>query len=88
MVNMEAWLKHLLCYRYGRIAAHPQFRYYAWNMIKRKRVNQTGQGFVKMNENQRAMPAEELSNLLNAGNTNIINSLLHFSSGLRDTMRL
>ena len=86
-VKMGDWLKYLLCYRDGRFATHPRFRYYAWNMIQRQRVNQTGQVYVKMDENQRAMPAEELSNLLNAGNTNILNSLLHFSSGFRDTMQ-
>ena len=76
-VNYGEWLPHLMSLEDGRYARHPRFRYYAWNLLQRKRAAQTGRVFLKRDEEARGMSAEELQRLL-TGDNNTIQNQLHY----------
>ena len=84
-VDYGDWLAHLLAFEDGRFARHPRFRYYAWNVIQRKRASQTGRVFLRRDEEARDMTAEELQQLLAAGNRSLEYQLQYFGSTLRGT---
>ena len=84
-VDFGEWLAHLMSLEDGRFARHPRFRYYAWNMLQRKRATQTGRVFLKRDEEARNMTAEELQQILDAGNRSLEGQLQYFGSTLRGT---
>ena len=54
-VGFSAYIKHLLYYKDGRFARHPQFRYWAFNTLMRSQANRSATWLTKQ------LPSENIS---------------------------
>ena len=84
-VSLADWAQFLMCWKDGRFAKHPRWRYHVFNMLQRRRAHMTGRVFVNHADGQADMTLDELRDLLQSGDTATCNRLFHFGSQLRGT---
>ena len=74
-----------MCWKDGRFAKHPWWRYHVCNMLQKRCARMTGKVFVNHADGQADMTLEELRNLLQLGDTATCYRLFLFGSQLRGT---
>ncbi|EIW70442.1 hypothetical protein TREMEDRAFT_60936 [Tremella mesenterica DSM 1558] len=65
-VTPSQYFKHLMKYDDGRFAAHPQFRYYAFNALLRWQARTLAAFYVSRNPDEQALIAGDIQDLLDS----------------------
>ncbi|CAG8641197.1 7999_t:CDS:2 [Cetraspora pellucida] len=83
-VNPAEYFKHLLKYKGGRFARHPQWRYFALNSQMRWKALQEGRIYIKQCQDGIQLSVEEIQELANS-DSHLADKVIRFSEDLRGT---
>jgi hypothetical protein len=86
-ISYHSYVKLMLCYRDGRFARHPRFRYAAFNTIMRRQLQEKVGFFVKRYAGREEMTLEEIRAAFDGddGGQQLIDSVVRWSATVRGT---
>jgi hypothetical protein len=83
-VDPDEYIRHLLNYKDGRFARHPQFRYWAFNTLMRARARKTAAWFTKKHPNSK-LSLDELKDMAMKEDSHLADIINRKATGLRGT---
>ncbi|KAG7009693.1 ATP-dependent DNA helicase [Physcia stellaris] len=83
-VEFDQWVKHLLLYRDGRFARHPQFRYWAFNTLMRSRAAKSAVWMTKQFPGKK-LTLEQLKEMASRKDSHLADSIIRRGDVIRGT---
>jgi hypothetical protein len=68
-VALNDYIRHLLCYKDGRFGRHPRWRFFAFNILMRRKASTAARFYVSKTSGLRDLNREELTNALLSDDT-------------------
>ena len=83
-VDFDDYVKHLLYYKDGRFARHPQFRYWAFNSLMRSRAFQNASWLTKQHPDK-GLTLAELKEMALRNDNHLAENIVRKADSLRGT---
>lgn len=86
-ISYASYVKLMLCYRDGRFARHPRFRYATFNTLLRRQSNDKAGFFVKRHAGSEDMTVEDIQAAFNSDHNGqqLLDTIVRWSAALRGT---